>query len=188
MGEYAGVMAGGAYAGQAVGGLFTASAQAKSIESQAAFQRQQFEMNSKLADLNAADAIRGGEREIVQFKRQVKQVTGSQRARLAAQGIEIDSGSALDVQLDTAKEAELTVNTIRNNAYRQAWGYKMEAISQTAKGQFTTIAAKNEAKQTMLGGVMSGVGNMGKALDSFSNYFPSKKVVSSEPPPKKTDK
>jgi len=48
---------------------------------------------------------------------------GAQRAAMAAQGIRLDTGSALDVQQETKAISELDALTIKNNALREAFGY-----------------------------------------------------------------
>jgi hypothetical protein len=54
-------------------------------------------------------------------------MVGTQRAGFAAGNIDVGSGSAVDVQADTAFMGELDALQIRTNAAREAWGYSVEA-------------------------------------------------------------
>lgn len=154
MGWSGGLMA-GATLGNALFSVSSANAKADAIRAQGDYQKQVFEMNSRLAEMNAKDAIRRGEAESVKYGKQVKQTIGAQRAAYAAQGIVLDSGSALEVQQDTAVIGRTNLLTIKNNAYREAWGYKMDAVSASARGEFASLAAQSEATQTSSAGYMN---------------------------------
>jgi hypothetical protein len=106
-----------------VGQIKAGNAAARAAESQA----QQLEFNAGVADLQAQDATQRGLEEEQRFRTQVRGLVGSQRSALAAQGIDVGSGSAADVQADTAYLGELDARKIRANAQREAWGYEVEA-------------------------------------------------------------
>jgi len=108
--------------------------------------------NARIADVQAEDALaRGRESESIQRKR-TKALIGTQRARFGAQNIEINDGSALDVQADTAYLGELDALTIRNNAAREAWGYKVQAEDYRARGRIARMEGTYGAAGTLLGG------------------------------------
>jgi hypothetical protein len=155
MGETASYLMAGAYTGQAIGSILQAKAQSAGIEAQGEYHKSVSEMNSRLATLSAEDALRRGKKAAYLHKREIKRTIGSQRAALAAQGIEIDDGSALEVQMDTATQGELDAITIKNNAFREAWGYKMEAVAATARGEFAAAGARFDSRMTMLTGGMN---------------------------------
>jgi hypothetical protein len=108
------------------------------------------ELNAGVHDFNAAalelqskDAITRGQEAEDQFRKQLKGVIGTQRAQFAAQGIDVGTGSAVDVQKDTAYQGELDALTIRTNAAREAWGFTVQA-------QGETLQAKNTRKLGVL--------------------------------------
>ncbi|HLA14756.1 MAG TPA: hypothetical protein VJZ25_07010 [Gemmatimonadaceae bacterium] len=88
------------------------------------------EQNAKLADWQAEDAIARGYETAFKHR-------GAQRAALAAQGISVGSGSALDVQLDD----ELI---IRNNARLAAWGYRVEAAGFRSRAHLARVGGRIE--------------------------------------------
>lgn len=133
----------------------SAYTQSQAIKSQAGFEKGQAEFNSHLADLNAAGAKVRGEKLYSQYNKKVKQTIGSQRAAYAAQGIDVTSGSAHEVQTDTRRVGDLDLMTIKNNAWQEAWGYKTQALQDTMRGNFTSLASDYAAKNTLLAGGLS---------------------------------
>ncbi len=113
-------------------------------------QQQLAEYNAKVADLQAADAITRGMETETRLRQGVRGMIGSQRVAFAASGQEVDSGSALDVQADTAALGELDAMTIRTNAAREAWGYKVQSQDYTTRGQIAKAEGDTKAIGTLL--------------------------------------
>lgn len=120
--------------------------QAGAVLAQGQYHQRIAEWEARLAELQAEDAVKRGREAEGRYRQGIKQTIGSQRARLAAQGIAIDDGSALDVQAETAEIGELDALTIRNNATREAFGYKTEAMSARMGGESAMAAAQGEAR------------------------------------------
>lgn len=139
----------GAGALSTFGQTYSAS-QAQGAE--ADYRRSQLELNRQMADIQAKDAIARGDREAEALRARTKKLIGSQRAALAAQGIEVGSGSALDVQADTAALGAVDELTIRNNAWREAFGYRTQALGFGSQGALAALAARNQQRQTILTG------------------------------------
>lgn len=135
-----------------VAGLFGASSQADAMKAQGEYQKTVADFNAQLSELQSKDAIDRGGKEAAQVKEQAKQMIGSQRAIMAASGVVVDSGSAAEVQADTQKMATQDAVTIRNNAAREAWGYKTQALNYTTQGNMQNAAAKMNAGNTLLTG------------------------------------
>ena len=126
-----------------------------------------------MAEMQATDSIERGEliasellrkktRDVSTVRRTAKQIEGRQRVSFAAQGIEA-SGSAADTISETQtlagidevaikRAANLDILTIRNNAWRVAWGYKAQADEYRLKGRFTNLASKTKQRNTILTG------------------------------------
>src|SRR3954465_13259936 len=101
--------------GGAVSSIGTAYAQSTAYQIQGNFQASMAKLNAEFAKVSEEDALRRGDVSANLVKKQVKGVIGSQRAGLAAQGIDISSGSALDIQLDTAYQGQIDYLTVKNN-------------------------------------------------------------------------
>lgn len=107
------------------------TAQREASESQADLS----DFNAQVAELQAKDAIARGQDEEQRFRSRVRQAIGNQRADFAAGNIDVNSGSALDVQADSAFLGEMDALTIRTNAAREAWGFEVAAEDLHRRGQ-----------------------------------------------------
>lgn len=116
------------------------------------------EFNAGVAGAQADDALVRGRRDERDFRAQTKATIGSQRASLAAQGVEIDEGSALAIQEDTARQGELDAITIRNNAAREAWGFRVGAVDAGNRARIDRAEGRNRATATVLNTGASAMG------------------------------
>lgn len=94
------------------------------------------DVNAKIADNNrqisewqAIDAVRRGDLDIQGMQLDTAAVKGTQRATMAARGIDITEGSANDVLTTTDWSAAVDQQTVRDNARRAAWGYRVQGAS-----------------------------------------------------------
>lgn len=154
MGASAGIMMAGSMAGQSVSSFGTAYSQSEAMRSQGDYQARMAEANANLANIKALDADQRGNLAANRLDMQTTRMIGTQRAGLAAQGVDVDYGSAAAVQKDTATLGALDALTIRNNAWREAWGYKTQALNDSYSGKFAKMAADSDADNTLLTGGM----------------------------------
>jgi len=131
------------------------------------YERTALEMNRRLAELQAADAIRRGEREAQLTRLRVRGVIGSQRATLGAQGLDIGTGSALAVQEDAKAAGALDALTIRNNAWREALGYRLQAVSFGGQSEFAKFASETAQRQTLTTGGLKFAKGLGESALFF---------------------
>lgn len=113
------------------------------------------EFNAQVAELQADDALQRGREDESRIRQGVRVGIGSQRAGFAGQNVDVGSGSAVDVQADAAYLGELDALTTRNNAMREAWGYRVEAQNYRMGGQQAQSASRWNAAGTVLGGATS---------------------------------
>jgi hypothetical protein len=117
---------------------------AKQVERQGTLQRQGMESQAGLSDFNARvallqadDAIARGKEEEDRFRQGIEVAIGGQRAGFAAMNVDVGFGSAVDVQADAAYLGELDALTIRTNAAREAWGYRVQAEDYRMRADIT---------------------------------------------------
>ena len=137
---------------QSLGTAMTSYSQAKALESEGKFNAAIYESNARMQELRAEDSIRRGNVEAKKAKQAAARLIGSQRATMGAQGIDIESGSALDIQMETASFGAEDALTIKNNAWREAWGLRASAVDYYGKGRFEKLTAESKAKNTILTG------------------------------------
>jgi len=128
------------------GGGLSANAQLQSGR----LNQQIYNYDAKVADLQADDALARGRELEGQKRLQIKSTIATQRVRQAASGVDVTRGSALDVQADTAALGERDVAIIRNNAAREAWGYKVQSSDYLMRGQVARSTGKMNAVGTLV--------------------------------------
>lgn len=154
--------------------LGSAYIQSQEEKMQGEYQRSVSSMNASILDAQANDAIargdtaaaealRAGNVSASNIKKDAKKVSGSQRAALSAQGIDVSSGSASDVLSETQSQAEQDFNrtkyfskldaiTIKNNAWREAWGFKAESANTLFSGNMARSVGDLRSSNTLLTG------------------------------------
>lgn len=141
--------------------------QGKSAEAQA-------EYNAKQAELQAEDAQLRGGIEANRKRQEVRRVLAAQQTKLAANGVDTASGSALNLFADTSREGELDAQTAYANAMREAYGYQSQATSYRFSGK----ASKSNAYGQAAGSLLSGAG---KALDTWTSIPKTPKTPKTQP-------
>jgi hypothetical protein len=137
----------------AYGAYSQAQAQKQSAEYQAGVDEQ----NAKIQERNAQDIEARGREEQDRYRRRLAGMMGSQRAQLAGTGVDIGSGSALDLMADTAGEGARDVAVIGQNTARSAYETRIGAMSsqqQASMGRSTAagISPGLAAAPTLLSG------------------------------------
>lgn len=112
--------------------------------------------NAKLLDASAADALERGNEEALASRRRTRLLVGEQRVAAAAQGIDANSGVAMDLQDQAQMHGAADEATIRKNAWREAWGIRTQASNQRLEGRYAARAGTNNAIGTGLGGLGDG--------------------------------
>lgn len=125
--------------------------------------------NSIIQERLAKDAIERGKTEEQMHRIKIGQLKGQQLNAFAKNGVETDSGSALDVLSDTAMIGELEALTIRNNAEREAYGYRVQGMNYSASAANNRTAAstaRSSANTSAMTSVLSTAGSVaGKWYD-----------------------
>ena len=150
-------------ASSAAGGLLGASSAEASGAAQSrtyAYQAGVAQMNKRIALQNRDYAIESGEQEAGQFGLKARQVAGAIRARQGSSNLDVNQGSAVDVQQSNAAVARMDLATIRNNAARVAYGYEVEAANASAQSDLYNMAAKDARKAGHMNAIASLIGGV----------------------------
>lgn len=152
------------------------SAEKKAGEAQRRVAEEQAKLadfNAAVADLQAQDAITRGLDEESRYRLSVKALVSSQRVGYAAGNLDVNYGSAVDVQADAAYLGELDALTIRTNAAREAWGFRVEGEdlrkrADIARKEGVMLEAAGRQRQTAarIGAVSSIVGGSAQLLQA----------------------
>lgn len=125
------------------------------------------EMNATLSERRAKDALDRGAREEQRKRMEVGALKGRQVASMAANGVDLQFGSAFDAITDMAVLGEMDALTIRRNAAGEAYDHQIAASNGRADANLSRMNAS--ASQT--GGFLNAAGTLlGGAAKAYSAY------------------
>lgn len=122
----------------------------------ARYNAQVAEMNARMADRAAKDALERGKLEEQKQREKTAQIIGQQRAGMAANGLDLSFGSPLDTLVDTATLGELDALTIRANTYREERDIRQQGANY--RGQAGMYRAG--ASSALSGGYLNAAGTL----------------------------
>jgi hypothetical protein len=115
--------------------------------------------NAAIANQNAQRAIAAGQQQAQNQSRQNAAAYGAIKTSQAANGIDVNSGSALDVQASQRAKGQLDAETSLYNAQVQAYGYRTNAVSNEAESQLDQMTATNAPIGAAMGAFGGLLGN-----------------------------
>ena len=118
--------------------------------------------NKAVADRNAAvldqkaqqEIFRTGQ-EIVRFREQFSDLQAQTGSAFRYNNVVASSGTALDVLLENAQQADADVEMMRYNGAARASDLEQEGVNQRLKGEVANLEAQIMAKTTRMQGFMS---------------------------------
>ena len=117
--------------------------------------------NAQQADMAAQDAIKRGDQQAADARRNANQVVGAQRAAFSARGIDIGEGTAADLIDQTDFFGQSDAVTARNNARKEAYTYRARAAG---------FNAQADAESPLLNTAGSLLGSAGAVSDKWLRY------------------
>ncbi|MGL4351350.1 MAG: virion core protein, T7 gp14 family [Plesiomonas shigelloides] len=128
-----------------VAGAYGAYNQSKATKQSLEYQSAVARNNAEYSESQARDAIRRGQVAENDVRRRTAQLEGSQRARLAANGIDLGEGSALNILMDTAFFGENDALNVRDNSNREATAFRTQASNQIGNANLMDARAGMES-------------------------------------------
>ena len=123
--------------------------------------------NAVIANQNAAYATAAGQQQAEQQGLKGAAAVGRIKASQAANGVDVNTGSAVDVQKSQAEESQLDTETVLNNAELQAYGYRSQATNFTAQAGLE----QTQAEEAPIGaGLAAGGGLLSSASSVGTNW------------------
>lgn len=147
--------------------IIGAADKAGALREQGVYQKEVADANARMAESNALDATQRGDLQALDISKKADQVVGAQRAGFAGQGVDVNTGTASDVQGETRLLSGLDRITAKNNAWREAYGYKVEAQNATKKGEFVERASRREADNTFLTGGLNAFSTLASGASTY---------------------
>lgn len=128
--------------------------------------------NQIIANNNATATIQEGEQNAAVSSQATKAKIGGILANEGASGVDVNSGSSLDVRQSEQQLGELNAINIRSTAARQAYGYQTEATNAGIQEQIDTSTATNAKTTGDIGAgasLLSGVTNTNSPFSAYLN-------------------
>jgi hypothetical protein len=148
----------------AMGAYKSAAGQKAALQYQASVA----ESNATIAEEQARFAMMNGQKEEQAQRLKMAALLGDQKAVAAANGVDVHSGSPVELMATTKTIGEGDAFTIRDNAARMAWAYR-----QKARG-FQNESAMDLSTADAMNPWMSGVGALlssaGTVADKWYRY------------------
>jgi hypothetical protein len=153
----AGVSAGGAL----LGGIAQGNA--------ASYQAQVAQNNAQIAQQNATYSLQAGNAKVEQAGLKAAEDVGAAKTALAANNVDVNSGSALDVETGTRQKGALNQYTIANDAELQAYGYRTQATGFEAQAGLDDATAT----EAPIGAAIGATGSLLSDASALPAKFPS---------------
>ena len=167
LGQFGTISGIGGAASSAVGSYYSSQAQASALE----FQAGVAESNARLAEKSAQSVLLQGRQEANRIQLNTAQLRGTQRAGLAANGVDLGEGSAARTLTQTEVMGKIDADNATANAVRAAWGYRTQATNYQNAALFSSAGA--ESHTATAAGFSS---LLGSASSVSSNWYRQKKA------------
>jgi hypothetical protein len=151
---------------KAVGAYSSARSQKSSLLYQASID----DLNAQQAELSAQQEMARGDAAIAQSTARAGQIKSAQRASMAANGIDLGEGSAVDVLTTTDVLKEEDTNTLHANALRSAWGMRTQATNFKNDARM-----KRTSADSISPGLAAATSLLGSASSTAQSFYSMKK-------------
>lgn len=151
---------------QAVGAANNSKASRTAYEAQSQVNRN----NAQIAEWQAEDATTRGQQSASRVRQKYSQLKGTQRATMAANGVDLGVGSALNILTDTDQFKDIDANTTLDNAAKEAWALRNQVAGYTAEADL--LQARADAESPAWAAASSLLSSGGKVAQSW--YTPGK--------------
>lgn len=174
MGIDAGVLEGVALAATVAGTAVSAYGAYQSGQAQskaASYQAQVAANNAQIASEQANLATQKGEQEAMSQSLKNRAALGGIIASEAANGVDVNSGSALNVQKSADVLGLQDVQTIRSNAAIESYGFRSQGTAYQAQEGLDTSEAQWAQNAGITGASASLLGGAGAAGSRYANWL-----------------
>jgi len=134
------------------------------------YQAQVYQNNQTIANQNADWAEQAGSaKEAAQGMRTAATV-GSIKAKQAASGVDVNTGSNKDVTSAAADLGKLDALTIRSNTAREAYGFEVQATSAGAQAGLSQMEASHDTEAGDIGAASSLISGASSAFGKYAQW------------------
>ncbi len=131
------------------------------------YQAQVARINAQIDKQNEEYARNKGEIEATQYGMKARQQMGAIRAAQGASGIDVNSGSSVDVQNSQRKVSQMDITQIRSNAAKVAYDYDVKSTMDLNQATLDVMAGENAKKAGDINAMSSILGTVGSVSSKW---------------------
>lgn len=149
---------------------YGAYSQAKAQKGALQYQERVAQNNAQLAEYAAQDAERRGAEDAARARRQTAALRGTQRATMAARGLDLNAGTPLSLLEDTDYLGEVDQATISRNTANEAWRLRNQKENYVSDAAMYRTGASNVSPGLSLATSLVNSGSMvASKWDTYRN-------------------
>lgn len=126
--------------------------------------------NAAIAEANAKYAEQKGIAKEGVVREKGAQILGEQRAAFGANNIDAGSGSAVRLQSDTGRIAEVEALSVRDAAAREAYGWRARELAYKTDEELNTWKIEQDKNRALIGFWGVGLGGSGGYSSRWDNW------------------
>ncbi len=156
-----------------VGGVVSAMGQmqaGKAAANAAKYNAAVATQNAEVQQRNAKMVMEAGQAQVAAQGMKNAAKMGGIIANQGASGLDVNTGSPLDVRSSAAELGQLDALTVRSNAAKEAYGHQVAAVNDTAQAQLDTMQGKAASQAATIGAVGTLIGTAGSAASQWSKW------------------
>lgn len=161
------LLAGGSL-GKGLLSLFGGISDSNAIKQQTEFSKDQLLLNQQVAEIQSKQAEEVGQFEASVSENRTASIVGEQKVSQASSGIDVNTGTAKQVQEQTAEVGAKDVQEIHNNAAMSAWGFKVKSLNLGSEATQAGLAGNTRANASLFSGESAMFGNTLTAISDLS--------------------
>jgi hypothetical protein len=150
----------------AISSAYGAFSQARSTRLQLELQADLSLINARMSESAAQSELLRGQRSEQGLRLKTAGLKSSQRAAMAANGIDLGSDTAINVLTSTDVMGEIDAKTVQVNAVRAAWGYRTQGVNSENTARMARANAKGSDPMAAAASSL-----LGSAASSSMNYY-----------------
>lgn len=158
------VMQGAGAANSAIGSYYGAKSKKVTLDLQANLD----DINARALESTAQSTLLTGQHEEQKSQIATANLKGTQRASMAANGIDLGEGTANQILTSTDLMGTVDAATVHANAVRSAWGYRTQATTQSAQAAMSRAAG--DAVNPSGAAMTSLIGSAGAVASTWYRY------------------
>lgn len=154
----------------AAAGVGYSIANAQALRGQQQYANAATNINSEWSRIQQAQVLQNGSLAGSRARQGYQNLASTQRAAYAANGVNVNSGSAAQVQSETRALGEIERLQIQQAAYNQALGIQAENLAAIGQNRMRQIAVRQGINSSYINAAAQAGGGLIRGANAYSRY------------------